>query len=479
MSLTFSGISWSSTDEERAATIKALEKKIAKVEKKSKKRTKSFSKKFDKYLQRIKFNGFASAGISTSDVEANHIIGINDSKNYQSDAIIALQANFRVNDKTEAVLQLSSRGSDRNDTEAEWAYIAYSFTPNLTVRAGRLRVPYYVASEYIEVGYAYPWVRPPIDIYNQAPFTSYYGIDSFINFELLGWGNTLQVFNGTDFLDLDVVAFTISQMYGAYFTTTKGPWNIRFGRTLVKGTTAGAINFTPPDAILTSSDYTDFKESLNPLAPNSLVTQFDLTRIPADQLALLLDANLEDDGIVYPLYLVNQLYQENQDLFGEDFTDGFFGASAALEAEFDLSGIKVTFDNFGVSYDDGNWLGLVEFTRLFFSGEFQAVHAHYATVGKRFNRLMPFATYAHAYTPNDTYLAHAIGHLVPDLINGLGFNLLKQKTYTAGVRWDVSAGMALKLQIDHMTDMEGTKGKFSTDPGNDADLFSLVVDVVF
>ena len=476
MSLTFSGISWSTTDEERIATIEALEKKIAKAEKKSKKRSKSFSNKLDKYLQRIKLNGFASASLSTSDVEASHIIGINDTKNYQSDAVIALQANFIINKNTEAVLQLASRGPDQNDTEAEWAYISHSFTPNLTVRAGRLRVPYYVASEYIEVGYAYPWVRPPADIYNQAPFTSYYGVDSFINFELLGWGNTLQVFNGTDFIELDAVDFSISQMYGAYITSAKGPWSVRLGRTLVKGTTDGAVSFDAPQAVLDSSDYIGFKESLN---DGSFIAQIDFSRIDPDLLAALGGLDTTDDDDVYGVFLVNQLFEENPDLFGDDLSAGIGPAFNTLNTEFDLSGITVTFDNFGLSYDDGTWLGLLEFTTLNFTGEFQAVYAHYATVGKRFNKLMPFATYAHAYSPEDGYLAQSIGHLLPDLINGLGFNVVKQKTYTAGVRWDVRGGTAIKLQIDHMTDMEGTKGKFSTDPGNDADLFSLVVDVVF
>ena len=470
---------WSKTNEEREATIKSLEKKIAKIEKKSKKRSKSFSKKFDKYLQRLKFNGFASAGITSTDVEANHIIGINDTKNYQSEAVLALQANFRINDKTEAVLQLASRGTDRNNTEAEWAYISHAFTPNFTVRAGRLRVPYYVASEYIVVGYAYPWARPPIDIYNQAPFTSYYGIDSFANFEMFGWDHTIQVFNGTDLLDLEVATFYISLMYGAYFSTAKGPWSARIGRTVVSGTLEEELVLDAPAAILASSGFKDFKSGIP-----GLILSFDLSQLTAEQIAAFAGVDLSNDNDLFPLYLISELYNANQAQFNSDGSsgfsqDGFFNASDALASAFNLSGINVNFDNLGFSYDDGAWLALIEFTRLEFSGEFQAVYAHYATVGKRINTFMPFVHYAHSYTPNDNYFAKSIGHLLPDIINGLGFNINKQKTYSAGVRWDVGSGMAIKFQIDHMTDLEGTNGKFTTNPGNDADLFSLVVDVVF
>ncbi|MBV1884753.1 MAG: hypothetical protein KUG66_00730, partial [Gammaproteobacteria bacterium] len=203
VSLITSGHSWSMTDQEFDDRIKALEKKIAKTDKKSKKRAKSINKKFGTYLDRLKLNGFASAGLTTTDSDAVNIIDINDTKNYQADAIIALQANFKINDTTEAVLQLVGRGNQRNDVEAEWGYIAHSFMPNFVVRGGKLRVPYYSASEYLEVGFAYPWARPPIDVYNQAPLTSYYGVDATWDFSVAGIGITLQTFNGTTLLELD------------------------------------------------------------------------------------------------------------------------------------------------------------------------------------------------------------------------------------------------------------------------------------
>ena len=454
-SLIISGYSWSMTDQEFDDRVKAIEKQITKTDKKSKRRAKSINKRFGKYLDRLKINGFASAGLTTTDSDAEHILGIDDTKNFQSDAIIALQANFKINDTTEAVLQLVGRGDQRNDVEAEWGYIAHSFMPNFVVRGGKLRVPYYSASEYLEVGFAYPWARPPIDVYNQAPLTSYYGVDATWDFSIAGIDTTLQTFNGTALIKLEAVTARLDQMYGAFLTMTRGPLTLRLGDTLAAISLIGELEFAPPEAVTSSSDYIDFS---------------------VEQAGLI--SFLEDTQGVspYQTFLVFELFSQNPDLFSDG---GIEAAGETLISAFDLQGLTIDFQSIGINYDDGVWIGIFEATKLIFDGEFVNASAHYVTLGRRFNRLLPFVHYAHSYTTEEGLIASSIGPLIPALVNGLGFAVAKQKTYGAGVRWDVRSGVAVKLQMDHMTDLENTKGKFLTDPGNNADLFSLVIDVVY
>ncbi|MBL4868399.1 MAG: hypothetical protein JKY67_18695 [Pseudomonadales bacterium] len=176
-SLIYSEDSWSATNKNYEERINKLEKQLKKLARKSTKRNRAINSKFKKAQARLKFNGFVSAGLSRSDEAADSIIGVSDQNNYLVDTIFGLQVNAKINDKTSAVLQLVGRGIDANNVLAEWGYLSHAFTPNVTVRIGRLRVPFYVASEYIEVGYAYPWVRPPIDVYTLVPITSYYGTD--------------------------------------------------------------------------------------------------------------------------------------------------------------------------------------------------------------------------------------------------------------------------------------------------------------
>ena len=453
VSLITSGHSWSMTDQEFDDRIKALEKKIAKTDKKSKKRAKSINKKFGTYLDRLKLNGFASAGLTTTDSDAVNIIDINDTKNYQADAIIALQANFKINDTTEAVLQLVGRGNQRNDVEAEWGYIAHSFMPNFVVRGGKLRVPYYSASEYLEVGFAYPWARPPIDVYNQAPLTSYYGVDATWDFSVAGIGITLQTFNGTTLLELDSFTANLDQMYGGFLTLTRGPFTFRMGDTLASISLIGELEIEAPESVTSSSDFITFETE-----------QAILIGLAADL----------GGATAYETYLAYVLANENPDLFSSPIA-----AAASLAQAFDLQGLSIEFQSMGFNYDNGVWLGMLEFTKLYFTGEFVNASAHYATVGRRFDKFLPFLHYAHSYTTQEGLIASSIGALIPTLVNGLGFAVAKQKTYGVGVRWDVRNGMAVKLQMDHMTDMENTNGKFLTDPGNNVDLFSVVIDVVY
>lgn len=457
---TLAPYSWSISESEYNERIESLNNKIDKLDKKSKKRDKSTLNKFDKYLKRLKIDGFASAGLSTSDVDAAYILGVNDTKNYQLDAVVGFQPTFQVNDKTKAVLQFVGRGGERNNLIAEWAYISHAFSPNLTGRAGRLRVPYYVGSEYLEVGFAYPWVRPPVDIYSQLPFTSYYGIDTFYNFNLFGWQTTFQAFNGIDEFEMSGANYIIETMYGAYFTFSRGPWSIRIGNTVANGVLEGDFEFDISNELTSTSEFTDFVATLGPLISN-----------------LGLPFSTPDEQ--YLVYLAYELYNANTDRFGTDLLTGFNAAGAALEREFSLETSRTEFGNFGISFDNGTWLMLLEATYFDFTGQFVEIDAHYATLGRRFNQILPYFLFSHAYTTNEGYLSQSIGSLIPAVVNGLGFSKTQQKTYAVGVRWDLAPGIAVKFQADHMTDMDGTDGKFLTNPGNDADLFSIVIDVVY
>ncbi len=45
------------------------------------------------------------------------------------------------------------------------------------MRAGILAVPVFMQSDSRLVGFANPWVRMPVAVYSQAPFTNFYGAD--------------------------------------------------------------------------------------------------------------------------------------------------------------------------------------------------------------------------------------------------------------------------------------------------------------
>ncbi|NNM51358.1 MAG: hypothetical protein HKM02_03925 [Pseudomonadales bacterium] len=51
------------------------------------------------------------------------------------------------------------------DGSVDWFYAGYSLGPNWTLQAGRKRLPLFMYSDFIDIGYDYAWMRPPGDLY--------------------------------------------------------------------------------------------------------------------------------------------------------------------------------------------------------------------------------------------------------------------------------------------------------------------------
>jgi hypothetical protein len=58
----------------------------------------------------------------------------------------------------------------------EWANLKYQLTPDLSIRIGRTELPTFLFSDTRKVGYTYPWVRPPIEVYNLLPISASDGV---------------------------------------------------------------------------------------------------------------------------------------------------------------------------------------------------------------------------------------------------------------------------------------------------------------
>ena len=103
------------------------------------------------------------------------------SVDFAPDSVMGVQTNFRLGDSAEAVLQVISRESPKNNylPRASLAFLSYSPSPESTLRMGRLRLPIFMLSDSIDINYAHPWVRPPVEVYGLSPFSDLDGIDFF------------------------------------------------------------------------------------------------------------------------------------------------------------------------------------------------------------------------------------------------------------------------------------------------------------
>jgi hypothetical protein len=95
------------------------------------------------------------------------------------DSLIAAQVTAKVGSHLTAVVQLVSEESydDTYRPHVEWANIQYQFTPDFSVRVGRTAAASFLVSDSRKVGYANPWVRPPVELYSLVSVTTNDGVD--------------------------------------------------------------------------------------------------------------------------------------------------------------------------------------------------------------------------------------------------------------------------------------------------------------
>lgn len=140
----------------------------------------SFSRGIEDYF---KFSGFGTFGVAGSDNDRVEFLtsqaqanGVGRTREWTTnlDSRIGVQLTYLPTDKFSAVLQVTSEQEHDSswDPDIEWAYLQYDFTPNLSLRAGRVILPTYMFSEYRKVGFALPWVRPPAELYNVPNHTT-------------------------------------------------------------------------------------------------------------------------------------------------------------------------------------------------------------------------------------------------------------------------------------------------------------------
>jgi len=324
-----------------------------------------------------------------------------------------------------AVLQVVSeqRLDNTYRPRVEWANVKYQVTPELALRVGRIALPMFLSADYRKVGYAYPWVRPPVEGYGSLPITTSDGVDATLHWDLGRVRNASQVIIGHD--DVDVTA----PLYA-------------YGRRL-----AGFSN---------TSDWGSLSVRVN-------MIRAEVTTNAGSELFDALAA------------------------FGE--------AGRALTRRYAIDHKRASMVNIGVNYDPGQWFLMAEAGRTRTRSLLGTTRNAYLSGGWRWGAFTPYATWSRVRAIGSAAEnGLAADGLPPPLaaqvaaVNG-GLNKLlatatQQNSISAGVRWDLVANTALKLQFDRVKPTAGSRGTlinptpaFRSDrPFNVA---SLALDVVY
>ncbi len=152
------------------------------------------------------FNGFGTLGaVHSSEDNADYSTGFkpngagfSHSWSFDVDSLLAVQMTAKLTDKLTGVVQVvaAQQFDNRYTPIIEWANLKYAFTPNFSVRAGRIAMPTYLASEVRNVHYAMTPVRPSTEIYSLLPISNSDGMDASYRLQFGKITNTVQVFYG-------------------------------------------------------------------------------------------------------------------------------------------------------------------------------------------------------------------------------------------------------------------------------------------
>ena len=367
-------------------------------------------------MAELNFNGFLSvgAGALTDDDEITSYEGFDGDWSTDPDTVFALQVSAPISDKVTATGQLIARGEDDYNLEAEWAYLSYSVSDNFDVRVGRLRAPFFVYSDFLDVGYAYPFISPPSQSYRFV-FSTVEGVDAIYQSQLGSWDSTVQAYYGRltdetvlggESVDLDLVGFT-----GINWALTKDWFTVRM--TYNQAETSIGL----PTA-LSNSAGTGFLDILN----------------------------------------------------GAGFTSV---ADALNPDEEDAS-----FYGIGFNIDYNDWLVISEYTVLDIDKQaaFSDDESIYILVGKRFGDFTYHVTWDHNENDPDYDFLNVIPAGVDPGLDALRAGAIstipetEATDVTLGVRWDFAPGTAFKFEVTNLdresaiaADRDGTLVRFAFD----------------
>lgn len=154
------------------------------------------------------------------------------------DSLIGVQVGANLTQQLSAVMQVISEQNYDNSyrPQVKWANVKYQITPDFSIRLGRTALPIFMVSESRKIGYANPWVRPPVEVYSLVPVTGNNGVDASYRLHLGAATDTFQVTAGRA-----NARFPSSPAFGALSVQSRD--QLAFANTLEQGFTTLRVNY--------------------------------------------------------------------------------------------------------------------------------------------------------------------------------------------------------------------------------------------
>jgi len=199
-------------------------------------------------LPDISLHGFGTLGITRSNNDNAQFIrdltqpqGAGAQWTAKVDSVLGVQANVRFSPRTEAVLQAVTRyhGNESYQPELTWAFLKHDFSPDFSLRGGRLGTEFYMLGDSRLVGYSNLSVRPPPDFYGTLVFSYIDGVDVSATLPVASGLLKSKLFAGqspekTTFAPDLLWNLQGSTLVGGYVDYLSGPWQVRLSHAQVR-----------------------------------------------------------------------------------------------------------------------------------------------------------------------------------------------------------------------------------------------------
>lgn len=181
-------------------------------------------------IENIEMNSFLSLTASTISEEGRYLSRVSEHIAFENDSHYGINIRTEVSDRVSGAAQLLATSTDTNfNIDAEWAYISYKLNESSSVRAGMLNLTTFLLSDYARVGYLYPWIRPPVEVYENNPMKNFLGLE-WLHVSYFGKSKlTSQFFIGSAQVEDGAFTFRADDGYGLNFQLDTPHYTLRIG----------------------------------------------------------------------------------------------------------------------------------------------------------------------------------------------------------------------------------------------------------
>ncbi len=179
------------------------------------------------WTDKLSISGFSTAMYHATD-EAQPFnggpgVGHDDQGSY-SGTKMGLNINAKINERLTFASQLFGAKEDNAyAVHVDWAFGALKLNDGLTLRTGKMKYPVGLVNEYVDVGYALPWISAPISLYSELgpaengpgiTRESYTGVSLLWAFDMADWEMEMDFFAG----EVGLEDADVRQLGGAVLT---------------------------------------------------------------------------------------------------------------------------------------------------------------------------------------------------------------------------------------------------------------------